>query len=213
VWATEVIPAQASRVQSALHRRLREAGTVSPDRARLLAAEDPAVDAVQADLVRRGYVPDPAGAQVARRWTFVLGLLAAVGLVRLVAGLAAERPVGYLLVLLALTGAAMCWTFSIPRVTPAGREYLRQLQQRGAAYRSGGLPGERAIAVALFGAGVLWTADAALAQTLGMQRASAWGSGGESAGDFGASCGSSGGDGGGGGSSCGGGCGGGGCGG
>ncbi len=207
-------PDAASRVQLRLWQRLHETGPVTPARARLLAAQDPAVDDVRDALVARGFLPTSEEAEAARRWVFVFGVLAVLGLARIVAGIANRRPVGFLVALLIFTLLAMAWASQPPRLTAPGREHLRALRERSSAYRSGGLPGERALAVALFGAAVLWSADAALAETLGMQRASALASGDGVAGigDAGG-CGSGGSDGGGGGSSCGGGCGGGGCGG
>jgi uncharacterized protein (TIGR04222 family) len=180
--------AQAGAVASALHRiesRLIDAGL-------LLSIE------------RRCEIRRTAG------WFFAL---AALGVTRIVAGIAAGHDVGILAVLVALTVlVAVVQSRSAPRRTRAGDEALRRLADDHHVLSPAMRPdwqvyGPRgaALSVGVFGVGALWAADPAFAGELEIQRAAA-ASGTSSGGDT-SSCSS--------GSSCGGGggCGGGGCGG
>ena len=65
----------------------------------------------------------------------------------------------------------------MPNVTRAGRAALRDARVESEALRAGSLPGDRALAVALFGIGALWLAEPALASELGFARANAVASG------------------------------------
>ena len=149
-------------------------------------------------------------------WTFAL---AALGLVRIVAGIAAGRSVGFLVVLVVATiGIGVVQSRSAPRRTRAGDAALRRLADEHHALSPAmrpdwGVygPAGAALSVGVFGVGAVWAADPAFAGALELQRAAAasgTGAGTYSGGDTsGSSCSS--------GSSCGGGggCGGGGCGG
>ena len=183
--------AQAGAVASALHRietRLVDAGL-------LLHAE------------HRCEIRRAAG------WTFAL---AALGVARIVAGIANGRSVAFLVVLvLATCVVGVLQSRSAPRRSRAGDEALRQLADDHHALSPAMRPDWQvygpagaALSVGVFGVGALWAADPAFAGELEFQRAAAAsGSGASSGGDSSGSCSS--------GSSCGGGggCGGGGCGG
>jgi uncharacterized protein (TIGR04222 family) len=128
--------------------------------------------------------------------------LLALGVARVAAGSANGRPVGFLVALLAVTVVvAVVLCLRVPRITELGRRTLRRLRAETRRPAAGASPAELGMATALFGAGVLWAADAETAAALQLPRES-----GAHAGGFGDG-------GGGGGGSCGGGCGGGGCGG
>lgn len=149
-------------------------------------------------------------------WVFAL---AALGVARIVDGVANDRPVGFLVALvLATVVVGVVLSRSAPRRTRAGDGALHRLADEhhalspatGPDWAVYG-PAGAALAVGVFGVGALWAADPAFAGELALQRAAAGSgaatySGGDSGGDSGG--GSSG-------SSCGGGggCGGGGCGG
>ena len=143
----------------------------------------------------------------------------ALGVVRIMAGYANNRPVGYLtiaVVLVFFVGLLLIAT--APRRTRAGDALLRQLATEYHSLSPSTKPdwahygpAGAALAVGVFGVGALWTADPAFATELAAQRVTSGSfgfvSGGESGGGFsaGSSCGGGGGGGcGGGGGGCGG---------
>jgi uncharacterized protein (TIGR04222 family) len=167
----------------------------------------PAVAAVRERLRRAGLVPTPEQRNRYRATALLFVPLLALGAARLAAGLANGRPVGFLVVLLAVTVAvaAVC-CLRVPHATGLGRRTLRRLRAETRRPTYGASASELGMAMGLYGAGVLWGADAEIAAALHLPRES-----GAVFGGFGGGFG--GGDGGGGGGGGGGGCGGGGCGG
>jgi uncharacterized protein (TIGR04222 family) len=168
----------------------------------------PAVAAVRERLRRGGLVPTPEQRTRYRATALWFVPLLALGLARLAAGSANGRPVGFLVVLLAVTVAVAAWRcLRVPHATELGRRTLRRLRAETRRPALGASPAELGMATALFGAGVLWSADVETAAALRLPRepgAHVGGFGGDGGGGGGGSCG---------GGSCGGGCGGGGCGG
>lgn len=174
-----------------------------------------ALDQLRQGLVERGLVLDSNQRLAARFGPALLLLLLVVGVVRLIAGLRDDRPVGYLvLVLLGLTVVLVVQAVRVPHSTRAARAALRDLRRQyhyltpanAPAYATYG-PAGAAMGVALFGVATLWALDPGFAQSAELQRQAA-GSGSSAGGGCGG-----GGDGGGCGGGGGGGCGGGGCGG
>jgi uncharacterized protein (TIGR04222 family) len=151
---------------------------------------------VTAELERVGLLADPARVAVLRRSVGILGgLLIALGVVRIVAGALANRPVAFLVIIvLAVSFATSRLLRHTPYATAAGRDLLRRLREnrRGRAHAA-----ESAMNMALFGAGAIWLADPGTASAIGVPR---YAPGGYDGGGAGGGCG-------------GGGCGGGGCGG
>ncbi|MDG4765559.1 TIGR04222 domain-containing membrane protein [Solwaraspora sp. WMMD406] len=150
--------------------------------------------------------------RTARRLAAAMLVLAAVGVVRLVAGIANGRPIGYLLLLLAVTvPVGLVLWFTVPRTTRTGRSALRNMRNlhsylapaRKPAYSSYGADGA-AMGVGLFGAMALWSMDPAFAAEAEIERTSTGGGDGGGGSDGGGD----GGGGGCGGGGCGGGCGG-----
>ncbi|MEV6811073.1 TIGR04222 domain-containing membrane protein [Micromonospora sp. NPDC051296] len=176
-------------------------------------------------LDRRGLVVGPNRRTALRMGPLLLVALLLLGVFRIVAGLANDRPVWYLVLI--VCGLAVVTTVlfvRVPRRTRAADVAVRSLRQRNrhlapashpayAVYGAAGL----AMAVALYGTASLWALDPTFAQQAEIQRQAMTGGGTSttsscgSGSTAGASCGSSCGGGGGGGG--GGGCGGGGCGG
>jgi uncharacterized protein (TIGR04222 family) len=143
-------------------------------------------------------------------------VVAGLGLVRLLAGVAEAKPVGYLVVaLVAVTAVAAVQLARAPRRTRLGDRTLATLRSEHHGLSpevkpdwSVYGPEGAALGIGIFGMGALWASDPAFADELAAQRVAAGGS----SGDGGSGSSSYGGDGGGGGGGCGGG-GGGGCGG
>jgi uncharacterized protein (TIGR04222 family) len=178
---------------------------------RAALAREPAMTALGERLRRGGLVPSPeqrARYRAAALW--FLPLLA-LGAARVAAGSANGRPVGFLVALLVVTVVvAVGLALQVPQTTELGRRALQQLRLANPRPTGGLAPAEMTMAMALFGAGVLWTADSDTALLLRVPREhSAYGGAGTDGG-VGGGCSAGGGGGGG----CGGGgCGGGGCGG
>ncbi|WP_067533004.1 TIGR04222 domain-containing membrane protein [Nocardia crassostreae] len=197
------------RALDQLSRQLYERLYTSDDRkvpALSTAVKGP-VDALRIVLSERGYL---FGRQ--ERKALYLAAIPVVALLlgglRVYAGLENNQPIIWLI--LAMFALLICLrlvTYS-PRLTPRGRATLEESRQRygyleprnSPAYGAYG-PGTVPLAVALFGAQVLWAVDPELADATNTVATSDGGSGGSSC--------STGGSDGGGGGSCGGGCGGG----
>jgi uncharacterized protein (TIGR04222 family) len=208
---TAELPAGATRLDHAIHDAARRH---VPARA---LRNDPGVGTALREildgLIRAGWVLDDEQRARARLGAWLLLGLAGFGVVRLVAGIANDRPVGYLVALIAATGLAALALRRVPRNarTAAGRRMLTRTRRANRHLRPNQAPAwstygatGAALGVALYGTAALWAADPVFASDAGLARPKS------SSSSYGG--GSGGGDGGGGGCG-GGGCGGGGCGG
>jgi uncharacterized protein (TIGR04222 family) len=209
------LPPGASRLDHAVHDAARR-----HVQARLLPA-DPGVSNALREILdglgRAGWVRDDAQRAKARLGGWVMLALAGLGGVRVLAGMANDRPVGFLVALVAVTIPIALVLLVVRRHSPtaAGRRALMDARRshqhlqpsQAPAWSTYGFTGA-AMGVALFGTGALWAADPEFARHAGVLRTPT--SSGSSSSDGGGGGGS---DGGGGGSCGGGGCGGGGCGG
>lgn len=220
--ATGAPPAGAGELPRAVH-----AAAATPVTLPALGA-DPrvraALDRVRQGLESSGLALSPEERRSARLGANAVIVLLLIGLARFFSGLANDRPVWYLF--LVLCGLLVAWLVlrRVPYRTSAGARALRDLRSRHAhlnptqspAYTTYGVAGV-AMGIAIFGTTSLWALDPAFAQQAEIQRQALAGGtsgvGGGSGTSGGSSCGS--GSNCGGGSSCGGGggCGGGGCGG
>ncbi|HWH02038.1 MAG TPA: TIGR04222 domain-containing membrane protein [Pilimelia sp.] len=228
---TGPLPAGATALDQAVHHA---AGNQA--RARALTSDmfvRQALDQHRDHLERAGLLPTGAQRVPARLWPLLMLALLAIGLARVLSGLANDRPVGYLvLAMLVLAVVTVVMLVRAPRRTAASDRVLATLRQRhrhlAPAYRPSyttyGAAGA-AMGVALFGTDALWAMDPAFAaeadvgqHTAGGQAGGASGShvtdGGGRGSDGGVDSGSGGfcgggGGGGGSGGGCGGGCGGG----
>lgn len=194
-------------------------------RARSLPADAWVVTALgelRTGLEAAGLTVGHRAGQTARRWALLTLGVGVLGLLRVAAGWAADKPVGYLIpIVVVILVVAVVQLAKVPAATRAGTEAVTALRRQNhylsptqspsyATYGAGSV----AMGVALFGTTSLYAADPAFAAEAGIQRNDT--SGGSSGGGFdGGGSSSGGGDSSGGGSSCGGGggCGGGGCGG
>lgn len=176
-----------------------------------------ALDGIHDRLVAQGLLlsePRRREIRAAGRW---LGAVALLGLLRLLAGVAESRPVGYLVaVLLLVCVVTAVLLVRAPRRSRAGDELLARLQTEHDALRPDSRPdwvaygpATAALGVGIFGASAVWASDPAFAEELAVQKATASGGGdGGASSSFGGGDGGGGGGDGGGGGGCGGGCGG-----
>ncbi|GAA0392828.1 hypothetical protein GCM10009541_39910 [Micromonospora gifhornensis] len=180
-----------------------------------------ALDQLRDGLSRHDLLVTPERRAALRLGTLLLAVMVALGVARIVAGIANDRPVWYLVFIVgALAVLTMVLFVRVPRRTRAADAALLNLRHRNRHLAPGSNPAYAvygaagtAMAVALYGTASLWALDPAFAQQADIQRETVTGGAGTVTGDGGTTagaggCGSSGGDSGGGG-----GCGGGGCGG
>jgi len=173
-----------------------------------------ALDTIHTRLVAGGMLLSEADRRRYRAVGWWMVAVAGLGLLRLLAGIAAARPVGYLAVcLLVVAVVAVVQLARARRRTRAGDRVLATLRAEHhtlspvmrpdwAAYGAGGA----ALGVGLFGTSALWASDPAFADEIELQRAAASGaSSGSGYSDSGGDSGGAGDSGGGGGGGCGGG--------
>jgi uncharacterized protein (TIGR04222 family) len=163
------LPAAASDVDRAVH-----AAVATPRRLDDLPRHPQVRDALR--RVKRELV---AARLLAPRWRARLGTLpllavVALGVTRIAAGAANQRPVGYLVVatLAALAAAAAC--VAVPRIAPGGREAFATTRSRNARLNPGLSPSwvtygaaSVSMGVALYGTAALWQASPAFAADAG----------------------------------------------
>ena len=218
VVATGRLDHGADELERAVHAAA--AGSVARSR---LPSQEPvaaALTAVRLRLTAAGLLisPEQTG-RIRRTGLWMLGV-AGLGVLRMLAGVAEGKSVGFLLfAIIAVVFVALVQLGRSPRRTRLGDRALKELADRHHAlapaqrpdWRAYG-PAAAALGIGIFGVSALWASDPAFADELALQKATA--TGGADGSSCGSSCGSSSSGDGGGGSSCGGGgCGGGGCGG
>ncbi|MGH3715493.1 MAG: TIGR04222 domain-containing membrane protein [Micromonosporaceae bacterium] len=214
---TGPVPADATRLEQAVHHAIGEnARRTGLPRHRSVRSE---LDSLESGLTRAGLLLSPENRDRARKAALWLLPVLGLGVIRMVAGAASGRPIGYLLVLVLLLGVTtIVLVAKRPRLqTPAGAKLLERTYAEHSALRPSLSPSMATygavgagMAVALWGTSSLWREDPTFASAAGM-RLSTGGSGTGYTGSSSSGCGSASG-----GSSCsggGGGCGGGGCGG
>ena len=163
-------------------------------------------------MTRAGLLLDEPQTRVLRHLWIVPALVTALGILRIVAGVADGRPVLWLAVMTAVAGLATVWlatTMWLISLRPGGTRRGRDMLERLRRHRgdrtfllSQASAGQIALAAALYGAGTLWLAESAIASALGVPReedpsvGSHGGGGGCGGGDGGGGCGGCGGCGG-----------------
>jgi uncharacterized protein (TIGR04222 family) len=186
--------------------------SATPDRIRVNLESHPAVESLVTELTGAGLLVDAR--RLRRAWTFAAVAYAAVvalGIARLVAGIAAAHPVGYLVALLFLAvvaggGATAAAAHRFPvRPTKAGRAALATAREDGNLVRGttgavavGGLPNHPDQAVRRAVSTPVSTRPGRRAGRTSAGMAAIWmagSSGGASCGGGGASCGGGGGGG------------------
>ncbi|MEV4714735.1 TIGR04222 domain-containing membrane protein [Micromonospora sp. NPDC049374] len=137
-----------------------------------------AVTELRDGLDQRGLAIGPDRRAALRHGPLLLVALLVLGVARIVAGLANDRPVWYLvLTVLALAVLTTVLLVRVPRRTRAAEAALRTLRQRNRhlaptanpAYATYGATGA-AMAVALYGTASLWALDPTFAQQAEIQR-------------------------------------------
>lgn len=166
---------------------------------------------IESDLLRRGLLVSTQRRSAARLGAWMVLLLFAFGVVRLIAGISAGRPVMYLVLALIALAVAFFALHRVPRLTNAAKAALASLRRRHHYFEAKSRPAWQTydpvmtgLAVGLFGTALLWDSNPELADAAELRHAAGYQGGASYVDGTGSS--DSGGDGGGG-------CGGGGCGG
>ncbi|WP_165486210.1 TIGR04222 domain-containing membrane protein [Frankia sp. Cppng1_Ct_nod] len=186
----EPLPAGASRLEREAFDAIVRAGELRLEWLGALVSRGPAVAACRNRLQVAGFVATPTQTRACRRTVFPLLVLGAVGIIRAAVGANRGKPVGLLGVELIVTALAVIFLAQRPTTTRRGQAILAVARRDSDGLRSGGVPGQRALALALFGTAVLWDTDPAFAGQLGLTRPSGdGGSGDGSSGCGGGGCG------------------------
>jgi uncharacterized protein (TIGR04222 family) len=134
-------------------------------------AREPAVAALRERLRLAGLAPTPEQRARYRAMALWFAPLVALGVVRAVAGSVDGRPVGFLVALVAATVVvAVVLAARVPQATELGRRTLERLRATNPRPTVGASPAELGMAMALFGAGVLWAADTETALAMRLLR-------------------------------------------
>ena len=133
------------------------------------------LDAIRAKLVDNGMLYSDAQRRRMRWGVYALLALTVVGAVRILAGMANDRPVGFLMLATAVTLVLGLVLFWVPRVTRRGTRWLAGLRSSHAHLAPGQAPSwalygaaGAGLGVALYGTTALWTADPAFAEDAGI---------------------------------------------
>ncbi len=179
VTLLEDVAAKAHPVEKAVHQSARHSEPRTAPRVVAHAVRSSALAGVRAGLVDRGLLYSPEDRdRLGRRWQWFVPLLL-VGAVRAWEGFQRERPVAYLLVLLAVTvvlAVVVAWHRPV-RTRRAERLLadLRRDQDELPARTMAGGGASLGMALALAGTGVLLTSDPALAFAFGPESEAASG--------------------------------------
>ncbi len=186
-------PTAAERAQldwftSAIHSAL---GPTKQTITEIAAAAKKPVQELEIALVQRGYLTGAADKRDARDAAMPIVIVGVLGAVRLIAGVIAGNPSGFLVPCLLVLAFAGWWVMTPERLTPRGMAARDRAVQDNAHLRPSNSPayttygvGVAAVAVAVFGAAALTVLDPALAQAVEPPSGGADG-GGDSGGDGG----------------------------
>ena len=170
----------ADVVERAVFETVRAAPGIGPAAMRRQVEAGGAVRAMTDELTAGGLLIASEQRRTLKRRILLLGgLLTLLGVVRIVAGALEGRPVGWLVVAVALVlVASVRLAARVPVATRRGRVMLERSRAAHDELRRHPPAGDGALAAALFGAGALWLADPDLAAALGVEREQSGRSGG-----------------------------------
>ena len=122
-------------------------------------------------MTRAGLLLDETQARRIRLLAIVPALVTVIGALRILAGLAEDRPVLVLLAMTAVAGLATVRLATLPlNATRRGQDILQRLRRESESLLRQPTASRGALTAALFGAGALWLAEPAIASALGVPR-------------------------------------------
>ncbi|MBL7501456.1 TIGR04222 domain-containing membrane protein [Frankia sp. CNm7] len=146
---------------------VRQAGHVDPLAVRRAVATSPATDATRRALVASGLLPSPASRRLLLGLRRLAVALAVLGVAAFLVSAVVDSPVSAVFGFLVPLTVFIALGTSPPH-RRSGAALLAAARHRAWALAGGGLPGQRALAVAVFGPEALWSADPRLAAGLGV---------------------------------------------
>ncbi len=173
--ATGPVPTAGSRLDHAIHDAAGRGVRVTD-----LAADHSvrsALDQLDADIERSAWVLDSSRRSQARLGGWLLVTLGGFGFVRLIAGIANDKAVGFVAALAIVAVIVGGILLRVPRMSPTGKQAIAQARRANAhlapyqspAWSTYGMAGA-AMGVALFGTAAIWAADPAFAGEAGIRR-------------------------------------------
>jgi len=171
--ATGELDATADPIEREVFETVSRESWLSVDEIRARVRGSAGMQALTEQMTTAGLVLDEPRARRVRLLWIVPAFVTAVGALRILAGLAAGRPILVLCVMTAVAGLATAWLFTLsPAATQRGKDMLERLRGE---HERGALPSQPsatqiALTAALFGAGTLWLAESAIASALGVPR-------------------------------------------
>lgn len=140
-----------------------------------------ALGSLRARLTAEGLLLDEERRGRIRLEALWIVALIGLGVVRIVAGVENQKPVGWLVALVVALGvAALAWAAHAPLTTRRGEELLKSARSNADGLDKAVTTHDPrlGLALALFGGGVLWEAEPSLAASLGLPRSGGGGDGG-----------------------------------
>lgn len=177
--AQHTLPASAHPLEQAILKAVVSGNATSGNRLRYEHRVQQALATIAQSLSRTGLLVSPDAARRARRASWLLLAVLVLGLVRLAAGFANGRPIGFLV--LAVIAVAVIEVVlvarSVPTVTARAKESLSAIRLQNShlsprsnpAWETYG-PHSAAMGIALFGTAALWSADPAFASELDIEQ-------------------------------------------
>lgn len=164
------LPPGSSRLATSAHRMI---GTTGQPRVREVLqqlATGTELRSAQARLAAAGYLPRAGQVRLLRvlRPTLPLLILSTAAALTPLAFGAGEGMAGLMPPVAFVTALVVIALAGPTPATRDGRRLVEAARSRAAGYEDGGVPGQRAVAVALFGPAALWRADASIARRLGV---------------------------------------------
>lgn len=169
--ATGELEADAEPVEREVFETVRREPGLSVEQIRERVCESATMQALSEPLRRTGLLLEESQARRVRRLWIAPALLSALGVLRILTGLAEGRPVLVLCIMTAIAGAAAAWLLVLrPTGTRRGNDAIERLRRVHDPLPGRASASQIALTAALFGVGTLWLAESAIASALGVPR-------------------------------------------
>ena len=169
--ATGELDATADPIEREVFETVRREPWLSVDQLRGRVRESAAMRTLCEQMTQAGLLLDKPRARRVRLLWVVPALVTAIGVLRIIAGVAHERPVLGVAVMTGVAGLATAGLVALrPVATRRGRDMLERLRAERAPVPGVGSATQIALTAALFGVGTLWLAESAIASALGVPR-------------------------------------------
>jgi uncharacterized protein (TIGR04222 family) len=169
--ATGELDATADPIEREVYETISREPWLSVDQLRTRVRESAAMRTLCEQMTRAGLLLDEPRARRVRLLWIVPALITALGVLRIIVGVAQGRPVLGLAVMTGLAGLATAGLVALrPVGTRRGQDVLERLRGERDPVPGQGSAKQIALTAALFGVGTLWLAESAIASALGVPR-------------------------------------------